>query len=465
MTTRAAYPPNPSVDRRALPPGPPEPPVIGQSLRYVRDPIGIMRETAAYGDLATMSTRPALVYLVTHPELIRDLFVTNHLKVGRGRNTETLQYLMGQGLVTSDGALHLRQRRLMQPQFHQRRVAGYARIMTDYAHRHQQRWPHNGRIDLAAEIGDLTLQIAVKTLFDLELPDDVRRIGNAFSLSNDYVAARGNQPHRLRHLLHRLPTPFTRRFKRGLAFLDRTVYGLIEQRRQSGAYGDDLLSMLLQARDEDAASPADAVMTDAQLRDEVITLFVAGYETTATALTWTWYLLGAHPEIQTRLHQELDDTLAGRPATLDDLPSLPYTDQVVTEAMRLYPPIWTTGRMAFQDFDLGGWRIPAGAMLAAPQLVVHRDPRWYDDPEQFRPDRWTPQFRESLPRFAYFPFGGGPRVCIGEGFAAMEARLLLASIAQNWQMTHDPQHQIRLLPRISLRSKDGMPMYLQRRRR
>ena len=464
MTTRAAYPPNPSVDRRALPPGPPEPPVIGQSLRYVRDPVGIMWESAAYGDLTTMSTRPALVYLVTHPELIRDLFVTNHLKVGRGRNTEILQYLMGQGLVTSDGALHLRQRRLMQPQFHQRRVAGYARIMSDYAHRHQQRWPDQGRIDLAAEMGDLTLRIAVKTLFDLELTDDVRRIGNAFSLSNDYVAARGNQPSRLRHLLHRLPVPFTRRFKRALAYLDRTVYGLIEQRRQSGAYGDDLLSMLLQARDEDSASPADAVMTDAQLRDEVITLFVAGYETTATALTWTGYLLGAHPEIQTCLHQELDDTLAGRPATLDDLPNLPYTDQVVTEAMRLYPPIWTTGRMAFQDFDLGGWRIPAGAILTAPQLIVHRDPRWYDEPEQFRPDRWTPAFRESLPRFAYFPFGGGPRVCIGEGFAAMEARLLLATIAQSWQLTHDPQHQIQLLPRISLRSQGGMPMYLQRRR-
>ena len=464
MTTRAAYPPNPSVNRRALPPGPPEPPVIGQSLRYVRDPIGIMQEAAAYGDLTTMSTRPALVYLVTHPDLIRELFVTNHLKVGRGRNTETLQYLMGQGLVTSDGALHLRQRRLMQPQFHQRRVAGYARIMADYAHRHQQRWPHHGRIDLAAEMGDLTLQIAVKTLFDLELPDDIRRIGNAFSLSNDYVAARGNQPGRLRQLLHRLPFPFTRRFQRALAYLDRTVYGLIEQRRQSGAYGDDLLSMLLQARDEDAASPADAVMTDAQLRDEVITLFVAGYETTATALTWTGYLLGAHPEIQARLHQELDDTLAGRPANLDDLPNLPYTDRVVTEAMRLYPPIWTTGRMAFQDFDLGGWRIPAGAILTAPQLIVHRDPRWYDEPEQFRPDRWTPAFRESLPRFAYFPFGGGPRVCIGEGFAAMEARLLLTTIAQSWQLTHDPQHQIRLLPRISLRSQGGMPMHLQRRR-
>ena len=464
MTTRAAYPPNPSMDRRALPPGPPEPPVIGQSLRYVRDPVGIMWESAAYGDLTTMSTRPALVYLVTHPELIRDLFVTNHLKVGRGRNTEILQYLMGQGLVTSDGALHLRQRRLMQPQFHQRRVAGYARIMSDYAHRHQQRWPDQGRIDLAAEMGDLTLRIAVKTLFDLELTDDVRRIGNAFSLSNDYVAARGNQPSRLRQLLHRLPVPFTRRFQRALAYLDRTVYGLIEQRRQSGAYGDDLLSMLLQARDEDAANPADAVMTDAQLRDEVITLFVAGYETTATALTWTGYLLGAHPEIQTRLHQELDDTLAGRPAALDDLPNLPYTDRVVTEAMRLYPPIWTTGRMAFQDFDLGGWRIPAGAILTAPQLIVHRDPRWYDEPQQFRPDRWTPAFRENLPRFAYFPFGGGPRVCIGEGFAAMEARLLLATIAQRWQLTHDPQHQIRLLPRISLRSQGGMPMHLQRRR-
>lgn len=470
MTAKVLYPPRPSVDRRSLPPGPPEPPVIGQSLRYIRDPIGIMQEAAAYGDLVTMSVRPALVYLLNHPDLIREVFVTNHQSVGRGRNTESLKYLMGEGLVTSDGPMHLRQRRLMQPHFHQRRIARYAAVMADYALRRQQRWPNGARIDIAAEMGELTLHIVVKTLFGLDFPPDravaddkVRRIGDAFALSNDYITARGNQPRTLRALLHRLPMPFTRRFKRSLAFLDATVYGLIEQRRRSGVDGSDLLSLLVQARDDAAANPADAVMTDTQLRDEVITLFAAGHETTAVALTWTWYLLATHPHIQSRLHAELDHALAGRPPTLDDLPNLPFTERIITESMRLYPPIWTTGRMAFRPFTLGGCDIPAGALLAAPQLVIHRDPRWFDAPLEFRPDRWTPQFRANLPPFAYYPFGGGPRVCIGEGFAWMEARLLLATLAQRWTMRHDPRHKIELQPLVSLRPKGGMPVFLERR--
>ena len=470
MTAKVVYPPQPSVDRRSLPPGPPEPPVIGQSLRYIRDPVGIMRQSAAYGDLVTMSVKPALVYLLNHPDLIREVFVTNHQRVGRGRNAESLKYLMGEGLVTSDGPLHLRQRRLMQPQFHQRRIAGYGDIMTDYALRHSQRWQNGARLDIAAEMSELTLHIVVKTLFGLDFPpdradadDSVRRIGDAFALSNDYITARGNQPPSLRALLHRLPMPFTRRFKRSLAFLDATVYALIHRRRQSGVDGSDLLSLLLQARDDDADNPEDAVMTDTQLRDEVITLFAAGHETTAVALAWTWYLLATHPDIQSRLHHELDHALAGRPPTLADLPSLPFTERIITESMRLYPPIWTTGRMAFHPFALAGYEIPAGAILVAPQLVIQRDPRWFDAPLAFRPDRWTPEFRANLPRFAYYPFGGGPRVCIGEGFAWMEARLLLATLAQRWTVRYDARHEIELQPLVSLRPKGGMPVFLERR--
>ncbi len=463
MTTSVLYPPNPSVNRSNLPPGPPELPIVGQSFRYVRDPIGIMQESATYGDLVTMSVKPALVYLVNHPELIRELFVVNHQSVGRGRNIEALKYLMGDGLVTADGPLHLRQRRLMQPQFHHRRIAGYGEVMTAYALRHEPRWQDGARVDMAQEMSDLTLHIVVKTLFGLDLSDEVRRIGAAFELSNDYVTARGNQPRRLRALCHRLPLPFTRRFRRGLAFLDQTVYSLIEQRRQSGVDSNDLLSLLLQVRDDEADRPEDAVMTDRQVRDEVITLFAAGHETTAVALTWTWYLLAAHPGIQTRFHDELDGALAGRPPTLDDLPNLTFTEKILTESMRLYPPIWTTGRMAFQPFELGGYPIPAGAMLAAPPLITHRDPRWFDDPLEFQPDRWTPEFREGLHRFAYFPFGGGPRLCIGEGFAWMEAKLLLATLGQRWRVRHDPRHAVKLLPLVSLRPQGGMPMYLERR--
>ena len=248
-----------------------------------------------------------------------------------------------------------------------------------------------------------------------------------------------------------------------MAYLDETTYGLIEERRRSGLEGNDLLSMLLNVRDEEADNPADAVMTDQQVRDEAITLFAAGHETTAVALTWTWYLLATHPDMQARFHAELDDVLGSRPPTLDDLPKLAFTERVLTESMRLYPPIWSTGRMTFEPITLGGYHIPAGAALVAPQLIIQRDPRWYDDPLEFCPDRWTPEFRERLPRFAYYPFGGGPRLCIGEGFAWMEAMLVLATLGQKWAMRHDPGHRIELVPLVSLRPKGGMPMFLERR--
>ena len=462
-TNTVEYPPSPRVDRATLPPGPPEWPVVGQSFRYLLSPLGLIKEAAGYGDLVTMSVRPALVYLVNHPELIRELFVTNHQSVGRGRLTETLGYLLGNGLVTSDGQFHLRQRRLMQPQFNHSRIATYANVMVDFTLRHEERWQDGARVDLAREMSELTLHVVVKTLFGLDLPDTVRRIGEAFELSNDYITARDSQPPALRKLSHRLPLPLTRRFRRELAYLDDTVYGLIDQRRQSGPDGDDLLSLLLNARDGYPENSEQSGMTDLQLRDEVITLFAAGHETTAVALTWTWYLLATHPEIQSRFHAELDDVLGGRPPTLEDLSSLTFTERILTESMRLYPPIWSTGRMTFSPIELGGWKIPAGAALVAPQLILQRDPRWFEEPLEFRPDRWTSEFKEQLPRFAYYPFGGGPRLCIGEGFAWMEAILVLATLGQRWTMRHDPRHRIELVPLVSLRPKGGMPTFLERR--
>ena len=458
-----AYPPNPVVDRSALPPGPPEWPIVGQSFRYMTDFLGLARESAGYGDLVTMSTKPILAYLVNHPDLIEELFVTNHRSVGRGWTTAAWQDLLGLGLVTSDDPLHLRQRRLMQPQFNHRRIAGYAEVMTDFARRHENRWQDGARVDMAREMGELTLHIVVRTLMGLDLPDAVRRIGAAFEIGNEYLTNRSNLPRRLRRLMNRLPLPFTVRFRRGRAFLDETVYGLIDQRRRSGLEGDDLLSLLLNVRDEEAANPEDAVMTDVQLRDEVITLFAAGHETTAVALTWTWYLLATHPDIQARFHAELDEVLGHRDPTLEDLSDLPFTERILTESMRLYPPIWSTGRMTFQPITLGGWEIPAGAALSAPQLIIHRDPRWFDDPLEFRPDRWTPEFRAGLHRFAYYPFGGGPRLCIGDGFAWMEAMLVLATMGQRWTVCHDPAHTVELHPLISLRPRGGMPLSLERR--
>ena len=464
MATGAkTYPPRPVVDRSRLPPGPRELPVIGQSLRYLRDPIAFMQEAASYGDLVTMSVKPALLLLVNHPDLVRDIVVTYHQLVGRGPNADVLKYAMGDGLVTAGAADHLQQRRLMQPQFHRGRIEGYGMVMGEYAAHHHQSWSDGQRVDMAREMGALTLRIVVKTLFGLELPDDVRRIGEAFEFINNYLVTRVNQPPRLRRLLHRLPVPYTVRFRRARASLDSIIFGSIAERRVSNAGNDDLLSLLLEASLEDDDGNG-MPLTDQQVRDQTITMFAAGHETTAVCLTWTWYLLAVNPDIQSRFHAELDEVLGDRTPTLDDLSKLVFTDQILAESLRLYPPIWFWSRMAFQPFTLGGYDVPPGALLAAPQLVIQRDPRWFDEPLRFVPDRWTTDFRNSLPRYAYYPFGGGPRQCIGEGFAMMEAKLILATLGQWWQVRHDPRHKAEMLPLISLRPKGGMPMYLQRRR-
>ena len=461
-TSTVKYPPRPLVDRRDLPAGPPELPIIGQTLRYIRDPIQFMLDAAVYGDLVTLSVKPALLLMVNHPDLIRDVVVTNHQRVGRGPNADVLKYAMGDGLVTAGPADHLQQRRLMQPQFHRGRVEGYGELMRGYTAHHRDTWSDGQRVDMAREMGALTLRIVVKTLFGLELPDDVRRIGEAFELINNYLVARVNQPPKLRRLLHRLPVPYTVRFRRARTELDRIIFGLIRERRETSTGADDLLSLLLDARLEDEQGVGQP-LTDQQVRDQTITMFAAGHETTAVCLTWTWYLLAANPGAQARFHAELDEVLGDRPPQLSDLADLTYTDRILSESLRLYPPIWFWSRMAFQPFELGEYDIPPGALLAAPQLVIQRDARWFDDPLEFHPERWTEKFRESLPRYAYYPFGGGPRQCIGEGFAMMEAKMILATLGQKWKVGHDPRHKAEMMPLISLRPKGGMPMFVERR--
>ena len=455
--------PNPKVDRSQLPPGPPELPILGQTLRYVRDPIGLMQEAAAYGDLATLSVRPFLMYLVNHPDLIQEIFTTQHRRVGRGRLGSAMKLLFGESLVTSEGATHLRHRRLMQPHFHNRRIATYGDTMLHFTQRHQQRWTDGMEVDMFLEMRELTLHIVVKTLFGSDLPEDVTRIGQVFDFCNHYLMHRYHQPPPLRKLAHRLPLPLTRRFHRELAYLDELTRNQIVECRKSDAERDDLLSLLVHTTDEESDTPDEQAMTDTQVQNEINALFVAGHETTTLALTWAAYLLATHPEWQTRWQAELDEVLGDRPITLSDLSQLTVTDQILTEALRLYPVLWSSGRMAYEPFELGGYPIPAGAMLLAPQIVMHKDPRWFEEPEAFRPDRWTPEFRSNLPRFAYYPFGGGPRRCIGDSFAWMEAQIVLATLGQSWHMHYIPRHPLKLVPHITLHPKYGMPLKLEHR--
>ena len=455
--------PNLGSGQIQLPPGPPDPPIIGKAIQYVRHPIELLQETAHYGDLATMSVKPWLIYLVNHPDLVKEVLVTNHLRIGRWRNVKAFKHLMGEGLVTSDNPLHLRQRRMMQPQFHRAMIEGYSSTMTRYATEFSQGWQHGSDVDIYEEMRSLTLKIVVKTLFSIDLPSEVLRLGKAFELSNHYITRRFNQYERMSALFHALPLPFTIRFKRELSYLDRLVYDLIDKRRREGDDSGDLLSLMLQASDEAQDGRGEDRMTDRQVRDETVTMFAVGHETVTVALTWAWYLLSIHPDLQARFHNELDEVLEGRPPTLDNLGELQYTEQVITEAMRLYPPIWRTGRVVTQPFDLAGYEIPRGALLCIAPIITHRDPRWFDAPGEFQPERWTSEFRDRLPRFAYYPFGGGPRLCIGEGFAWMEMKLVMAVLGQLWRVTSDPKRRVELNPLVSLRPKNRLNLRLERR--
>jgi cytochrome P450 len=403
---------------------------------------------------------PFDVYLVSDPELIREVLVTHHRRYLKGRGLQEAKRLLGEGLLTSEGEFHRRQRRLAQPAFHHARVDGYAGVMAAYADRAQRRWRAGDVVDMHREMTDLTLAIVGKTLFDTDVEGADARLVRESLTSVLEMFDRMTSP--IAPLMDLLPFPSMRRFERARDNLDAVVYRLIEERRSGGRDRGDLLSMLLMATDEEGDG---AGMTDEQLRDEALTIFLAGHETTANALTWMWYLLSQHPEVEGRLHDELDRVLGGRLPTIEDLPSLPYTEMVMAESLRLYPPAWVMGRRTQEPHELGGYPIPEGGTLLMSQYLMHHDPRWYPDPYRFDPERWTPEAQATRPKFAYFPFGGGPRLCIGESFAWMEGRLILATITQRWRARFIPGQVLRLQPRITLRPARGMLMQLEARGR
>jgi cytochrome P450 len=416
-----------------------------------RDPLGfLLRVARRYGDVAYFKAGPLDVYLLSHPDAIRDVIVTNNAKFMKGQGLQEMKRLLGEGLLTSEGNVHKRQRRLIQPMFHHTRIEGYGTTMVEHALRMRDSWEDGQVLEVHEQMMRLTLSIVAKSLFDTDIEDRAaRQVAEALSTSLG-LFDRLTSP--LSNLLMRLPSsPAMRRFEQAKGVLDRIVYGMIEERRRTGDRGD-LLSTLLLARDDGER------MTDLQVRDEAITIFLAGHETTSNALTWTWFLLSQHPEVEARLHGELDSVLGERSPTVADLPSLPYTERVLTESMRLYPPAWILGRRALVDHEVDGYPIPAGSIVVTAQYIVHHDPRWYPDPNRFDPDRWLPERAASRPKFSYFPFGGGQRLCIGEPFAWMEGELLLATIAQRWKLRLLRGHPVELSPVVTLRPKHGMRM-------
>ena len=454
---------NATIDRQAdataVPPGPRRRVPALNALKMGRDPLAFLTGLRdQYGDIARVPLGAETLYLFSHPELVRDVLVVNHRNFHKGRGLERAKMLLGDGLLTSEGDFHLRQRRLAQPAFHRQRVAAYGATMASYAASRRERWHDGQTIDAHQEMMALTLAIVGKTLFDADVEHEAAEIGAALATTFESFNFGFFLP--FGELLERLPLPATLRFRKARARLDATIYRLIDERRKNPEDRGDLLSMLLMAHDTEGDGSG---MTNLQLRDEAMTIFLAGHETTANALTWTWYLLSKHPDVQTRMYAEIDAALGGRLATADDLGALPYTRMVLAESMRLYPPAWIVGRRALGPFVANGYTIPARSIVLACQYVMHRDPRWFPDPDRFDPSRFTPEASAERPKFAYFPFGGGPRVCIGEQFAWMEGIIALATIAQRWRLELVPDHPVALQPIITLRPKHGMRMVVRAR--
>jgi cytochrome P450 len=438
-----------------FPPGPSPGSRSGSFKNYSRDPLAFLPTLAReYGDIVTMRFYKFRVYYVNHPDYIEEVLVNQARKFIKGRILRANKGLFGNGLLTSEGDFWLRQRRLAQPAFHRARIAAYAETMVQFTERMLEGWRDRETLDVHAEMMRLTLQIVAKTLFDADVDADAREVGRALEAIMEH-----NSDFR-RLILTPSWLPTLRNIRAALATrrLNKIIYRIIGQRRSAGRDAGDLLSMLLQAQDEDGSR-----MTDRQLRDEVITLFLAGHETTALTLSWTWWLLAQHPEAEEKLHAELDAVLGGRTPTLEDLPKLRYLDHIIAESMRLYPPAWGMARLTIEDAHIGGYTIRKGCGVSLSQWVVHRDPRWYESPDEFRPERWEGDLLKRLPRFAYFPFGGGPRQCIGNTFAIMETALILATIAQKFRLRLVPGHTVAPIASITLRPRHGIRITLEKR--
>ncbi len=409
-----------------------------------------------YGDFAGIRVVNFRTIFINHPDTIEEVLVANARKYIKGRVLRANRHVFGEGLLTSEGDFWLRQRRLAQPAFHRAQIASYASTMVEYAQRLLENWQNGEERDAHQEMMRLTLQIVAKTLFDADVARDTLDVGKSLEL----LLELGANFRRTLFVPHWVPTPTNLRIKREIALIESILYRIISERRSSGRDTGDLLSMLLHAQDEDGSR-----MTDRQLRDETITLFLAGHETTASTLSWAWWLLAQNPAAEAKLHAELDTVLGGRSPSLDDLSKLPYAGNVITEALRLYPPAWGLARVAIEDHEIAGYPVKKGMGIAMAQWVVHRDARWYDVPEEFRPERWEGDFLKRLPRFAYFPFGGGPRQCIGNAFALMEATLILATIAQKYRLRLVPGHPVVPLASITLRPRYGVRVFLESRQR
>jgi cytochrome P450 len=460
MTTTTAQPLASSSPRIAT--GPRGHLLLGILPAARKDVLGFLREaTRQYGDVVRYRLGTMTAHLIVHPDGVRQVLADNAKNYTKDHFSYRLvSRVAGNGLLTSQGSFWLRQRRLAQPAFHRQRIAAMAEGMTRTAAEVRERWEapasRGEPVVMVEEMMRLTLTIVGHALFGTSVGAQAEAIGSAFNVLSEQTVTRFRT---FRLLPPVLPTRYDRDFRQAKNMLRGAVMELIAERRRRNEDTGDLLSMFMLAKDEETGE----VMNDEQLCDEVLTMLVAGHETTATALSWVWALLDGHPEVEAKLHAELDTVLGGRLPTVEDVPKLAYTRMVVEEAMRLYPPAYIWSRAVKEDDVIGGFRIPAGTTVDISPYLTHRHPDFWERPEEFLPERFSPEASAQRPRYAYFPFSGGPRQCIGNNFAMMEAQLLLATLAQRFRPRRLPGHELVPEPLITLRPKGGLPMRLERR--
>jgi cytochrome P450 len=425
--------------------------LLGNLPEFARDVLGFFARSAReHGDVVTLRLGGRTGFMLNHPDLIEQVLVTEQRNfVKHSWFWRHVTAVFGSGLLTNEGDPWLAQRRMIQPAFHRERIAGYGRVMVDATERMLDGWRDGEVRDVHRDLMALTLEIVAKVLFDAEVKEDVAQFEAALDDALEAIALRFRRPFPVPDWI---PLPSNSRYNRAVREIDELVYRFIREHEEHGTEnGTDLLSVLMQARTED-----DRPMPTKQIRDEAVTLVLAGHETTALTLSWAFALLSLHPEVADRLTAELDAVLGDRPPAVEDLPRLRYTEHVISESMRLYPPAYAIGREAVADCEIGGWHVAAGTTLFVVAWVLHRDPRWFADPDAFRPERWEDGLAERLPRFAYLPFGGGPRLCVGNRFATMEAVLILAAVARRFRVELEPNRMPEPFPTITLRPREGV---------
>lgn len=444
---------------KAIPPGPSGNAILGSMLDVRADPLEFLVEAGeSYGDIFFFRLGPRRIYVLNKAEYIQEVLVRQMKNVQKADlSKDLLGRFLGQGILTSDGDFHKKQRRLVQPAFHVHRIDAYANVMVNYTQDMISDWRAGDIVDIDDLMMRLTMNIVSKTLFDADVSDTSNEVGEAIKVLQTLTS----EDFKLGFMWPMwVPTARNRKIRQSKQALDKTVSKFIRERRASGEDKGDLLSMLLLAQDEDDGS----IMSDQQVRDEAVTLFAAGHETTSNALTWAWYLLSQNPQVEERLHAELDRVLGGRLPTMADLAQLPYTEAIIQETLRLYPPAWILmTRTPIEPIQIDGYQIDPGEWVWVAPYMTHRNPKYFRDPEKFDPDRFLADRRREVPKYAYFPFGGGPRVCIGNAFALMEARLILATVAQKYKLELVPDQEIIPEPEITLRSRNGLRVSLVER--